>query len=202
MVILPVLMAVFTVSCTAVRAASLHDQIFMRREIQAGDYELGFARLGLARALRPEIRAYAQTMINDHARGSQALRALARSENVSLPPAMDRRSRQRLHRLAATPDSAFDTAFLREVRRTHNDGIRTLQMEASHTSDPAMRGFALQALNLEKKHQRLARSLGNTRLALREVVIHPPRTGDPIIVVPAPSKSPMPIIHPPLDGRP
>ena len=191
------ILAIFLLSWTPVKAASTHDQAFMRHEIQASAYELDFARLGLARALRPEIRAYAETLINDHARYNEALRELARSKDISLPPSMDRRDRQRLELLGSTSDRKFDAAFLREARRINGDGIRAFRVEASRTADPEVRSFVLRFLDVDKKHESVARSLSNT---VEAVVIHPPRTGDPIVVVPAPG-SPMPIIRPPADEQ-
>lgn len=201
LLMLLVLMALLALSWTPVKAASPNDQAFMRHEIQASAYELDFARLGLARALRPEIRAYAETVINDHARYNEALRDLARSKDVPLPPSMDRHGRQRLDRLGGTPDSAFDAAFLREARRINGDGIRALRAEASRTADPEIRAFAMRFLDVDKGHQSAARSLNNIMMASRAVVIRPPQTGDPIVVVPAPDKSPMPVIQPPSNAR-
>ena len=202
LVMLLILMAILVLSCTPVKAASPQDRAFMRHEIQASTYELDFARLGLARALRPEIRAYAETLINDHTRHNEALRDLARSKNVSLPSTMGRHGKQRLDRLGSTPDSAFDAAFLREARRINGDGVRGFRVEASRTADPEIRAFVLRFLDVDKKHQSLARSLSNILVASRAVVIRPPQTGDPIIVVPAPDKSPMPIIQPPSNAQP
>ena len=201
LLMLLILMAAIILSCTPVKAASPYDQAFMRHEIQASAYELDFARLGLARALRPEIRAYAETVINDHAQYNEALRDLARSKDVSLPPTMGRHGRQRLDRLGGTPDSAFDAAFLREARRINGDGIRASRVEASRTADPEIRAFVLRFLNVDKKHQSLARSLSDIVMASRAVVVRPPQTGDPIVVVPAPDKSPMPIIQPPSNAQ-
>jgi putative membrane protein len=200
LLIFQLFLGIFLLSWTPVKAASLYyyDQVFMRHEMEASAYELDFAGLGHARALRPEMRAYAETLINDHARCNEALRDLARSKDVSLPPAMSRRDRQRLELPASTSDSKFDAAFLREARRINGDSIRAFRVEASRTADPDVRAFVLHFLDIDKKHQSVFRSLSNTVLG---VVIHPPRTGNPMLIVPAPNKSQMPIIQPPVDGQ-
>jgi putative membrane protein len=172
----------------------------MRHEAQTSDYELDVARLGLARSHRPEIHAYAETLINDHARYNEALRDLARSKDVPLPPGMTRRERQRLDRLASTPGRRFDAAFLREARRINGEGIRNFRTEASRTVDPDIREFVVRFLTVEKQHDSLAQALMDTVIASGPAGLRLPRTGDPIVIAPPPDRTPMPIIRSPTDG--
>jgi putative membrane protein len=192
-----ILMAIILWSSPPAAAASPADRAFLRNELQASVHEQEFARIGLARSLRPEIRAYAETLIADHAQANEALRDLARSRNV--PPAPPLRNRQQLDRLRNIPAHTFDAAFLREARRINGDAIRTVQAEAAHTSDPEIRALALQALDMDKKHQDQARAMSDIIIASRPATIRPPRTGDPIVVAPPPDKTPMPIIRPRSD---
>lgn len=117
------------------------------------------------------------------------------------PPAIGWHGRQRLDRLGGTPDNAFDGGFLRQARRINGDGIRAARVEASRTADPDIPAFVLRFLDVEKKHQSLARSLSNIVVASRAVAVRPPPTGDPIVVVPAPDKTPTPIIQPPSNAQ-
>ena len=194
------LVAVVGLAGSPLAAASSYDQVFMRHEVQASTYELDVARLGLARSHRSEIRAYAETLINDHAHYNEALRDLARAKDVPLPPGMTRRDRQRLDRLASTPARRFDAAFLLEARRINGDGIRAFRAEASRTADPDVRAFVLRFLDVEKQHDNLARSLSDTIIASSPAALRPPRTGDPIVIAPPTDKTPMPIIRPPSDS--
>ncbi len=193
------LVAIMGLWAAPVAAASPYDQVFMRHEVQASAYELDVARLGLARSHRPEIRAYAETLMNDHARYNEALRDLARSKDVPLPAGMTRRDRQRLDRLASTPARRFDAAFLLEARRINGDGVRAFRAEASRTADPEIREFVTRFLTVEKQHDSLARALSDTVMASGAAGLRPPRTGDPIVIAPPPDRTPMPIIRPPTD---
>ena len=182
------------------QAASAYDQLLVHHEIQASAYESGLARLGLARALRPEVRAYAETVIDDQAHYNEALRNFAQVDNLLAPAGMGRRDRQRLDRLGHTPPGNFDAAYLREARRIHGDGIRALRTDASRTADPELGALLARYSEVGKTHQSLARALSNTVLASRAAVIHPPRTDDPM-VVPGPGDRPMPVIQPPSDPQ-
>ena len=70
------------------------------------------------RAARPEVRAYAATLVNEHEEYGKALRDLAQFKQVVLPSGMTPASKQQLDRLARVQGDAFDTAFIREARLT------------------------------------------------------------------------------------
>jgi len=200
MLVLSTLVAMVGLSATPFAALAPFDQVFLRHEVQSSAYELDVARLGLARSHRPEIRAFAHTLIDDHAHYNEALRDLARSKDVPLSPGMTRRDQQRVDRLASTPARRFDAAFLLEARRINGDGIRALRAEASRTADPDVRAIVLRFLDVEKEHEGLARSLSDTVIASRPAGLRPPRTGDPMVIAPLPARTPMPIIRGPSDS--
>jgi putative membrane protein len=182
-------------------AATPSDERFIRHEIQASTYEAEFARLGQVRATRPDVRAYAETLVNDHEAYNGALRELAKSKGIAVPPGMAANDKKRLDQLAGSRGAAFDTAFVREAQRVNNDEIHTFRKEASHTTDPDIRSFVGRFLEVDEKHATDARALSERAVSSRMPVIHPPRTGDTMPVLPPPSGSKMPVISPPTGAE-
>src|ERR1019366_2898280 len=82
--------------------ASPLDEQFVRYEAQGSLYELAFARLGEARATRPEVRAYATTLVNDHESYNGALRELAENKGIAVPSSLAKNDQKKLDRLAGT----------------------------------------------------------------------------------------------------
>ena len=173
------------------------DEQFIRHEAQGSTYELDLARLGQTRATRPDVRAYAATLVNDHEAYNSSLRELAKSKGIGIPPSMAAKDRKRLDRLAGTRGAEFDAAFVREARRVNNEEIRTFRQEAGRTADPDIRSFVERFLEVDEKHAAGARALSERSVASRMPVIEPPRTGDTMSVPPPASDSNMPIISPP-----
>lgn len=180
--------------------ASPLDEQFVRYEAQGSLYELAFARLGEARATRPEVRAYATTLVNDHASYNGALRELAESKGIAVPSSIATNDQKKLDRLAATRDTAFDTAFVREARRINGDIIRAFRRQVSRTTDSDIRRFVTRFLEVEEKHDAVARRLAERAVASRSPVIQPPHTGDPMPVISPPIASKMPVISPSEPG--
>ena len=171
-------------ACAEAMAATPSDERFIRHEIQASTYEAEFARLGQVRATRPDVRAYAATLVNDHEAYNGALRELAKSKGIAIPSSMAANDKKRLDRLAGTRGAAFDTAFVREAQRVNNDEIRAFRKEASRTADPDIRSFVARFLEVDEKHAAGARALSERGVGSRMPVIQPPRTGDTMPVTP------------------
>lgn len=172
------------------------DDLFVRFEAQSSAYELEFARLGKARATRPEVRTYAAVLANDHEAYSSALRDLAASKGIAVPSGLAPSDRKRLDRLAQTRGAGFDSAFVREARRINSEDMRAFRKEAGRTADPDIHSFVDRFLEVDAKHEAAARALSEHVVASKAPVIRPPRTGDTMAVVPPPSVSSMPVIAP------
>jgi putative membrane protein len=148
-------------------AAAPFDELFVRYEAQTSTYELAFARLGQERATRPEVRAYAAMLVNDHEAYNGALHNLAESKGIAVPPGMTTKHESQLARLAGMGGAAFDAAFIREARRVNDDDLRAFRREASRTTDPDIRGFVTRFLEVEKKHEAGARALAGRAVVNR-----------------------------------
>ena len=169
--------------------AAPFDELFVPYEAQGSIYELAFAQLGQSRATRPEGRADAATLINDHEAYNGALRDLAESKGIAMPSSMTTNDKQRLDRFAAIRGTAFDSAFVREAVRINGEDIRAFRREASRTADPDIRSFVTRFLEVDEKHEAGARALGERHVGSSMSLIRPPRTGDTVPVIPPPGAS-------------
>jgi putative membrane protein len=169
------------------RAADPLDELFIRYEVQGSAYELALARLGQVRATRPDIRAFADMLVNDHETYGTALRDLARSKDIAAPPGLTATGQHRLDRLADKHGAAFDAAFLRETQRINDDQIRSFRKEASSTTDPEINAFIKRFLAIDEKHNARARALSSRNVASRTTVIPPPTVGDSTAVITPPN---------------
>jgi len=191
------ILAAFLGFVCANAVAAPFDDVFVRYEAQSSAYELAFARLGQERAVRPEVRAYAAMLVNDHEAYGDALRHLAESKGIAAPSGLAPSDRKRLDGLARMRGAGFDGAFVREARRINGEAIRAFRKEAGRTADPDIHRFVDRFLEVDQKHAAAARALDEHVLASTAPVIQPPLTGDTMAVVPPASASSMPMIAPP-----
>jgi putative membrane protein len=175
------------------------DQLYLRSEARGSAYELAIARLAQARATRPEVKAYADTLVNDHEAADAALRALAQKKGVNLPPDLSTDGKAGLARLGHRTGRQFDRAFIAEAQRVNAEDIRAFRAEASRTADPDIRAFVAAYLPMDERHEAAARALASTSVARvsRMPVITPPSTGSAMPVIQPPAGGTMPVIPPP-----
>jgi putative membrane protein len=153
--------------------AAPFDDLFVRYEAQGSAYELEFARLGQARAMRSDVRSYAAILVNDHEAYNGALRDLAASKGITVPSGLTASDQKRLDRLARTRGTAFDSAFVREARRINNENLRAFRKEAVRTADPDIHSFVDRFLEVDAKHEAAASALTEHVVASKAPVIAP-----------------------------
>lgn len=168
------------------------DRSFLRNEARGSAYELDLARLAQARAVRPAVKSYADTLVQDHTRYDAALRDLAAKKGVAIEPVPPQNAAT-LNRLKRTTGAAFDAAFIAEARRVNGASMRAFRAEASQTADPDIRQFVTEHLAMDEEHDKLARAA----LPPRGMPVIKPPMGGPMPVIPPPAGGTTPIIPPP-----
>jgi putative membrane protein len=188
-------MTVALAFATAANAQTLpsFDQLFLQSEARSSAYELALAQLAQDHAMRPAVKAYADTLVQDHERQDAALRDLAAKKGVTLDAGLSPQSRAKLDRLRRAHGAGFDAAFLAEARRVNGAAIRAFRAEASKTTDPEIRQFVAETLPIDEQHDKLAQHAAPRR---GMPVIKPP-AGGRMPVLPPPSGGTTPVIPPP-----
>src|SRR5690242_9906613 len=66
-------------------ALSHSDSSFLKDAAEVGLYEVQGSKIALQKSTDPQVKAFAQQMIDDHTKASQDLEALASQKGVKLP---------------------------------------------------------------------------------------------------------------------
>ncbi|MDB5005150.1 MAG: hypothetical protein JWQ34_3375 [Mucilaginibacter sp.] len=112
------------------------------QEVSAGEQ-------ALQKAKQPEVRAFAQMMIQDHGQSEQQLLALAKRRGISLPPAATGGIKP--DRLLAGAAN-FDSAYVHAMSAGHGNTVQMFGNYATTGKDPAVRVWAQQVLPILKMH--------------------------------------------------
>jgi putative membrane protein len=189
---------------SATRQPAPYDVLFLRHEASGNAYERALAELAQRQATRADVKAYADTLVSDHAAYQDSLRTLAAKRGITLSQGLTAQGRARLSRLSALHGAAFDNAFLREALRVNGADLRAFRSEAGRTADPELRAFVEQFLPTDQKHEATARALAGgqgTRGSRMPVIVPPPAAGANMPVIKPPAASPMPVIPPPPTAK-
>ena len=136
------------------------DAAFLKAAAEASHLEVAASRLATVQARRPEVQAYAERALADHARAGVTLARLAGTKSVELPVEPRLTQRARLERLAVLRDADFDRRYLNAMAvEAHEDALRRFRKAAEATKDPDIRAYAEGRVPVLERHLAQARAL-------------------------------------------
>lgn len=111
----------------------------------AGNAEVAAAQLALTKAQRADVRAFAQRMVDDHAKANKEIADLATKKGVVLAAAKPSKD------LDSTTGAAFDAAYLKAQVKDH-EAAEKLYEKGAKSSDADIRAFAEKTLPTVREH--------------------------------------------------
>lgn len=126
-------------------------------------YEIEASKVALERSQNPEVRKFAQDVINTHGPRSEALKtAIQTGSAPSAPTAMDSDHQDMVEKLKKAEGDKFDRIFLRQQTNSREDAIEVFERYAAKGENPALKAYATQALPSVKTTMTTAEGLLQT----------------------------------------
>jgi putative membrane protein len=134
---------------------------FVRKAAAAGHDEVQMGQLGAQKATNPEVKAYAQKMVNDHTKANKQLMATAQSKNIDLPKEPDLMHKGMMEKMDhQKADQDFDKDFMQGMVKDHKKAVELYQSAAnSKDVDPEFRALAQKTLPTLQEHLQEAQEL-------------------------------------------
>ena len=168
---------------------------FFKTMAQGGMTEVEAGKLATQHASNSEVKKFAQTMVTDHTKSNEKLKALAKERQVTLPTKLDEKHASDKAMLEKHRGAAFDSAYMDAQVKAHEKTVQLLQQQANST-DAKIRAFAQETLPTVQHHLQMAKDIqGKVGGATSRTDDH--RTHEPSARA-EPSRSPMP----PRDDNP
>ena len=143
---------------------SLSDASFLRKAAAGGAAEVESRQPGQDKASNPEVKQFAQKMVDDHSAANSELKTLAQQKGVAVPTQPDFRSKKELDRLSKLSGPAFDRAYMKLMVSDHEKDVSEFQKESRSAQDSDVKSFAGKTLPTLQDHLRLARE-DNSKVA-------------------------------------
>jgi putative membrane protein len=134
-------------------------QSFLTNIAECNLAETGAGKTAKERANSPEVRKFAQQMLDDHGRVDSELSDLARRTGVTLPEQAGDAHRKELARLSEADGAEFDRRYVAMILGDHVNGLAMLQEKARLATDKDVRDFAERTLSRCQGHLKTARDL-------------------------------------------
>jgi putative membrane protein len=146
-----------TSSTTARDKLSWGDRRFVTKAADGGQAEVQVAELAAQRATNPEVKSFAQKLVDDHTKVNSELMSIASQKNVKVDVDDDKdRAYKRLNKKSG---SEFDQEFVEHMIDEHEKDVKMFEKAASDAKDPEIRAFASKHVSHLREHLQQAQSL-------------------------------------------
>jgi putative membrane protein len=147
------------------------DVKFLQKAAEDGLAEVQLAQLAEHKALRDEVRQFAQRMASDHAKANEQLKSIAAAHHVDVPAVLDRRHEREMTKLSQLVGGDFDRAYMSRMVTEHRKDVREFRKRANAKNPSDATRFAAATLPVLESHLEMAR-------ATNDIAQGPKRTGD------------------------
>lgn len=151
-----------TGSSASTAALARIDRSFVDQAAQNGWAEVESSKLALSKSSNPQVKTFAQRMIDDHTRVNQQLASLAQSKGVTPSTTPSLAQRAQMQSLAAAAGPSFDSRYVETMGiAAHEQTIKLFEAEAASSTDAELKGFATSTLPALQHHLDMARALNS-----------------------------------------
>lgn len=140
------------------------DALFLTETAHMSHAEIAASQLALKKASNPQVKQFAQMMIDDHTRGNQQLMQLAQQKGLDLPKRPDELHTKGAAAMANMSGQDFDREYMSCMTSDHAKLLSSAEDKAQYAKDPDVRAFAQSQIPVLREHYNMAlqlnRSLG------------------------------------------
>lgn len=135
------------------------DAAFVNMTAQANLAEIDAGRLAVKKASNPDVKRFAQRMIDDHTQANSELSDLAHKKGFDMPTQADEAHQKDAARLADMNGAEFDRSYMAAMVSDHQKVVSMFEKYSGEATDPDVRAFARKMLPTLRDHLKMAREL-------------------------------------------
>jgi putative membrane protein len=129
------------------------EEDFWNKAAEGGMAEVELSKAAQTKAQSADVKKFAQTMITDHTKANNELKALATKMNITLPAELNSTHKSTMDKLNSLSGADFDKAYVDAMVKDHNDAVNLFQAESDGGTTADVKAFAAKTLPTLKSHQ-------------------------------------------------
>jgi putative membrane protein len=179
-----------TLGAPGVRGQQMVDQQFLRTATEDGIADVKLGQLAIEKG-GPDVKAFAQKMVDDHTAINKELATAADSLGVLLPKKLNKDGQAEYDKLSGLTGKDFDTEYIVFITRAHWKKLHDFYMEASVAADPGLAAAVVQAIRTMHDHLGMVAAVAKQDgITLPARPPRPPRPGETPPGPPPPAAKP------------
>jgi putative membrane protein len=121
--------------------------------------EIELGKLALKKAADPEVKAFAQRMVDEHGKKETEFLVLAKRNGVTPPKELDAKHKDMMAQLQGLSGAEFDAAYQAQMVAAHQEMAALLQETSDEAQNAELKGFAMHTLPAVQDHEKHASTL-------------------------------------------
>jgi putative membrane protein len=139
--------------------ASSDDKTFVKTAMEADMAEIQLSQIALQKSTNPDVKQFAQTMIDGHTKLDAQVKPVAQQLNIAPPTELNDKHKATKAKLEAESGAEFDKTYADAMLHSHEDADANFQKEASIGKDPQVKQVASRGEPAIAEHLQMAQKL-------------------------------------------
>ena len=135
------------------------DSAFLKDAVEGGLGEIEAGKVAVNKAVSPEVKTFAQQMVDEHTKANADLVALATSKGVKVPTEPSLADKAKLKILDMRDNASFDKHYVKSQVDAHEDAIKLFQKVIKNGKDSDVQALATKTLPTLQHHLQEAKDL-------------------------------------------
>jgi len=110
------------------------DKTFVSNMLSDGTAEVELGRMAAQRAVNPDVKRFAQMMVDDHTKAGADLKQVASMYSIDVTPQNEDKHKDLMDRLSKLQGRQFDKEYMKSMVDDHEDAVDTLESRVDSTA--------------------------------------------------------------------
>jgi len=141
------------------------DAAAMKQLAQANLNEIEGGKAAASKAQSPEVKQFAQKMVDDHTQMLNDLKSLAQQKGVSLPDSASIKDMAQMKLMERSSGAEFDKKYMDEMVKDHQKDAKDVQDLVGKAKDPDFKAAVQKASTKINEHLELAQRIASSSAA-------------------------------------
>ena len=133
-----------------------------RKMAQADLAEVATGKVAAEKAQSPEVKKYAQHMVDEHSKMLEEGKKLAQAKGVTPPSQPEKKHQAALQKLQKASGGDFDRQYIQQMVRDHQEVLKVAEKAAKDAKDPQLKEHAEKGVPHIKEHLAQARKISES----------------------------------------
>ena len=138
---------------------SPQDRVFLKDALEGGIAEVQLGQLALQKSSNPDVKQFAQKMVDDHTKMGDQIKPIAQQIGVKIPDGPSKKDKQTIAKLQELNGDDFDKAYMKDMVKDHKTDLTDFKTEAATGSNPAVQNVANRGSQIIGQHLQMAEQI-------------------------------------------